>query len=674
MGVLTRLFEQRSGQLSVNDARGWELFNGLETDAGVRVSVDGSMKYSAVYACVRILSESIATLPLVLYRRLERGKERARDLGLYTLLHDQPNPEMTSFELRELLVSHVALWGDGFAEIEYNRLGEPIGLWPLRPDRMEVARERGQLRYRYGLGAENVELPANRVLHIRRMGYNGLRGRSPIELHMNAIGFGLGVEEFGARYFSNGARPGVILKHPGKLSDQAYLRLRQSFNEAHQGLSNAHRAKILEEGVDVTTVGVPPEEAQFLQTRRFQVEEIARIYGIPPHMLGDLERATFTNVSEQAKSFLQNTLRPWLTCIEQAMMRDLLRPEQRLMYEIEHLTNDLLSASPKERYETYGVGLLNGIHSINEIRAFENLNPIEGGDTHSSPLNTAPVGTEREGRSVVALEEWAVARAEGGRERRSAEEIATQRQRLMGAHRGLLEDVAGRVTRREVNDVRRAVQKFLVKRDDVPGFVLWLGEFYEEHAAFVRQQMGPSLETLALMVLDAVANELDEGLDRLTEGLVDFADQYAETLGTRWALSSRKQIEALLREASAETTGSPTDETSDEATADVLIGERLDRWAETQAARVGRREVVQATNAFALAAYTAAGVLFLRWVASGESCAYCNDLDGRVVATGELFVQAGDFQPEGAEQPLRMRRGRKHPPIHDGCDCAIVAG
>ena len=687
MGVLTQLFEQRSGQLNVNDARGWEAFGGLETDAGVRVSVDGSLKYSAVFACVRILSESIAALPLVLYRRLERGKERARELALYELLHDEPNREMTSFELRELLVSHVALWGDAFCEIEYNRLGEPMGLWPLRPDRMEVERRGGRLRYRYRVPGDNVELSAERIHHIRGLGFNGLRGRSPIKLHMDSVGFGLGVQEFGARYFGNGARPGVILKHPGKLSDTAYNRLKQSFNEAHQGLSNAHRAKILEEGVDLATIGVPPEEAQFLETRRFQVEEIARIYRVPPHMLADLERATFSNIEQQSLNFVMHTLQPWLVRIEQALRRDLIRPEQRGQLFVEHVLDGLLRGDTAARYAAYATGRQNGWFSVNDIRGLENMNPIEGGDVYLEPLNMVPVGQaaagggpvadgeEEDERGAATDAEWRVAGKTEGRERRSDEKAGEERQRLMRAHSGLLVDVAARIVRRETNDVRRAVQKYLVKRDDVPGFLLWLSEFYGEHAVFVRKQMRPPLETLALLVLNSVADEIDEEAEDYVERVLEFVGEYAETLGTRWSLSSRQQIEALLREASAETTGSPTDEESDEATAATLIDERLDGWEESQAEKVGRREASQSVNAFAFAAYTAAAVLSLRWVTSGsESCPYCEDLNGKVVSRGSFFLGAGDFQPEGAETPLTVRRGKKHPPIHDGCDCAIVAG
>lgn len=295
MGIVTRLLEKRT--TLANPAQ-WLIdwfSGGGASHAGVTVNETTALNVTTVYACVRILAETVASLPLPVYRRLPGGgKERAQDHYLYSLLHDQPNPEMTSLELREALMGHMALWGNAYAEIERDNAGRAIGLWPLRPDRMTVRRVNGALAYEYQVpNGAKVALAPGQVLHLRGLSPDGIIGYSPIRLAREAIGLALATEEFGARFFGDGAHPGGIVEYPGKLSRQQIEEYKQSVTKAYAGLGKAHRLMVLEEGLKYTQVGIPPDDAQFLQTRRFQVEEIARFFRIPPHMLADLERATF---------------------------------------------------------------------------------------------------------------------------------------------------------------------------------------------------------------------------------------------------------------------------------------------------------------------------------------------------------------------------------------------
>jgi HK97 family phage portal protein len=643
--------------------RGWE------TDSGADVTPETSLQVTAVYACVRLLAEAEAGLPLILYRRLERGKERAGNHSLYTLLHDAPNDMMTAYEFRETLTGQVVLRGNGYAEIDWSEAGVVRGLWPLRADKTVPEVVGRELTYVVTLAdGSRKRLPAWRVLHVRGFGANGIEGFNPIYLARQSVGLAMATEEFGARLFGNGAKPGGILEHPGKLSKEAQGRLQESIEKRHQGLSNAHRLMILEEGMSWKQVGMAPEDAQFLETRNYQTRDIARLFHVPPHMIGDLSQATFSNIEHQALEFVTHTLRAWLVRWEQRISQSLLSTSEQRGYFAEHLVDGLLRGDIASRYQAYNTGILAGFVTRNEVRERENMNPLDGLDAPLTPLNMAEVGEEEgdEGRGGMTRgQDDRMTRGEGvGHsyvERRSAEDVAAGRRRLMKTQEPLIADVAGRVVRREVNDVGRAVQKYLVRGADLAGFLLWLGTFYEGHAEFVAEQMTPALRAMGRMVLDQVAAELgQDGLSSQDAAMLEAVDGFTASMGRSWAASSRGQIEALLRE---------------EEDGAAAVQARLDGWAETQADKNGRRETVDGVNAFAIMAYMLGGVTVKRWYASGTSCPYCQSLSGKVVGIGERFVGGGaSLMPEGAAEPMLVRRDTFHPAIHDGCDCVVLAG
>lgn len=670
MGIFSGLFERRLAPTRTGLSA---LGNfGTVSQAGVTVSEKTAMGYPAYYACVKVIAEDLAQLPLKFYERLgDGGKREMRDDPRWALLHDEANPEMTAFELRLMLIAHVCNWGNGYAEIEWDSKGYPVALWPLSPNPMdtELVRRNGELFYLVrvpGEGGQRV-LPGYRVLHLRNLlGSNGLVGKSPLRVHMESIGFGVALQSFGSTYFGNGARPGGVLEHPGRLSDQAIKRLEKDFNADHGGLSNAHRLKILEEGMKYSPVGVPPEEAQFLESRVFQLGEMARIFRLQPHMVGDLSKSTNNNIEQQSLEHVIYTLQPWLVSVEQSLRRSLLLDKEKRNQSFEHAVNGLLRGDFAARYAGYAVGRQWGWLSVNDVLKLENMNPVAGGDARLSPLNMVEVGNPGarrgdEGGTKARRDAGAVRRSGVG-ERRAAEDVGKERQKLAATQRPLIEDAAGRVVRRETNDIRRAVQKYLVKGNDLQGFLLWLGEFYSEHQEFIGRQLSPVFESIGRLVLASVASELDEELDSHEAAMLAEVAAFVESLALRWAIGNRNELEALLRE---------NDDLEAGATA---LGGRLDGWEETEAGKAGARESVRSVSALALAAYGLAGVTLLRWVAGGsESCPYCQSLDGKVVGRGDAFVPAGDFQPEGAETALKVRRSTFHPPIHDGCVCAVVA-
>ena len=370
---------------------------GRPSATGVNVTPTTAMSCVAYFAGVRLISETVGQLPLIEYRRLQpRGKERATNRVLYNLLHNAPNPEMDAISFKEALQGHAITWGNAFAEIQWHPDGYPEALWPLRPDKMKVGRDEKtkEIIYSYRLpdGTE-VVLPAYRVLHIPGFGFDGLIGYDTIYLAREAIGMALAMEEYGARFFGNGANPGGVLEHPNKLSAPAQENLRKSWNEMHQGLSNQHRIAILEEGLTYKATGIPPENAQFLESRKFQLNEIARLLHIPPHMLADLDRATFSNIEHQGIEFVKYTMNPWLIRWEQTCNRKLLLPFERQIFFFEFLVDALLRGDSASRAQFYKEMFYLGALSPNDIREKENLNPIpdEGADKYYVQQNMTPM-------------------------------------------------------------------------------------------------------------------------------------------------------------------------------------------------------------------------------------------------------------------------------------------
>lgn len=431
--------------------------------AGVSVTVPGSLKVTAVLAGFTILCEDTASLPLIMYRRLTRGKERATNHPYYSLLHDTPNAAMTSMSFRELWTAHMLGWGNFYAQMIWDDRGAVREMWPLNPARMEVFIDQGQRRYLYQNDAGNkVAFRQEDIFHIPAFGFDGVKGYSRISLSKNAIGLSIAAEEYGSRYFANDARPGVVIMAPAgkKMTDPARKNLIDSWNATY-GNGGNNKTALLEEGLTIETIGVPANDAQFLETRQFQIAEIARIFRIPPHMLGDVTNSTSwgSGIEQQEMGYLSHTLRPWLVRPEQQLSHDLLLSTERPVYFFEHLTEAMLRADVQARYTAYATAINNGFMSPNEAREKENLNPYTGGDTYRFPLNMAEAG------KVTPRNETPI-----------------------------LLDIAERIARYETNEARDAAARWLEKGKE-DKYRSWEDEFYTtELPAFIRRSYRPCIE------------------------------------------------------------------------------------------------------------------------------------------------------------------------------------
>nr|DAJ09917.1 MAG TPA: Portal [Caudoviricetes sp.] len=401
MGIFSGLFRTRDAPQNRTSGSTYSFLMGSST-SGKRVNERTSMQMTAVYSCVRILSEAIASLPLNTYCYTDTGgKEKAISHPLYHLLHDEPNPEMSSFIFRETLMTHLLLWGNAYAQVIRNGKGEVIALYPLMPDRMTVDRDKnGHLFYKYTKSGEDaptmdngsVILSPSDVLHIPGLGFDGLVGYSPIAMAKNAIGLAIAAEEYGSKFYANGAAPSGVLEHPGTLKDPG--RVRESWQATFGGSANANKVAVLEEGMKYTPISISPNEAQFLETRKFQINEIARIFRVPPHMVGDLEKSSFSNIEQQSLEFVKYTLDPWVIRWEQALYRTLLSEEEKKTVFFRFNVEGLLRGDYASRMNGYATARQNGWMSANDIRELEDLDRIPaelGGDLYLVNGNMLPL-------------------------------------------------------------------------------------------------------------------------------------------------------------------------------------------------------------------------------------------------------------------------------------------
>ena len=443
-----------------------------KSSSGKSINVNTGLTFTAVYAAIRVLAESIAGLPLKVHQMDGTSSTPARSHPLYGLLHDTPSGEQSSYAWRETIMGHVLTYGNGYSEIIRNGAGLPVAIFPIRPDRVSIARIDEKIVYVYtGHDSEPRPILADDIIHIAGLGFDGLQGYSPIRLFREAIGMGLAAEEFGASFFGNAARPSGVLSHPGVLTPEAASRLRDSWGTMHKGSNKAGKVAILEEGMQWSHLSIPPEDAQFLQSRAFQVREIARIYRVPPHLLADLEGgASFASIEQMSIDFVQYSLRPWLIKWEQELMRKLL--SDRTRFRIEHSADALLRGDTTTRYSAYKTGREGGWLSINDIRELEGMGSIAGGDAYLQPLNMVAVGEaeadqEEEGRATDVL-------------------------------LPLVHSTARRLAKVESTALTRAVKKHLEKADDGAAFLTWADEYYDKHAAVLREAYTPVIESLMI--------------------------------------------------------------------------------------------------------------------------------------------------------------------------------
>ena len=681
MSLLSPIFEKRD--LKLSDPKAWSpsLWNlyGRMGHSGVVVTEQSAMAFSAVWSCVKLLSDTIASLPFKLYeKQSDGGKTEVLEKNVLRIFK-RPNQEMPGFRLFHTLIGHLVTWGNFYCGVLRDNVNRRTELWPLRPDRITLRRDPETLEvfYEYETDKRRVRLSKDDCWHVPGFGYDGMQGYSVITQAREGIGLGMAAEEYGSRFFGQGASPGLIVQHPGKLGPEAHQSMRESISEAAEGLGTAHKVMLLEEGMVAQSLDMKHDDMQFLQTRKFQVTEICRWFRIPPHLVWDLERGTYSNIEQQEIEFVVHSIRPWCVLIEQEAAHYFLTPAERQRFFFEFKLQGLLRGDTPSRYEAYQKAIFSGWMKPNEARGLENLNPDPELDFFMVPMNYVPVeqflkepepippalipGNDVEPEEEDEEEEKkALVQNMRHLFRPTAVRTAGARHRLATSFQPLFYEAARAVVNKEIKAIGRAVTRYLSERA-ASDFTDWIDEFYKDMPDYIRLKFYPILQSFAEQIQAQAAREIgaEEGI---TPALQKFVDEYLDGYSGRHVGSSMLQLKRLIDR---------TEES--ELMSETVLG-RLDEWGDKRADKIAANETVRGNNAITREVFFLAGVTSLVWVTMGSKpCPYCQELSGRVVGIESAFTSAGsDVQPKGQE-PMSMKSDHFHPPLHAGCVCGIVA-
>lgn len=489
------------------------------TQAGIFVDEETALKYSAVWSAVRIISETMASLPWShLKNRPNGGKEKLSDSNVSHVLGKMTNPETCAFTFRETIVAHGLLWGNGYAEIERDLRGKLKALWIIPPNRVNVTRdEDNNLVYEIvNIDQPNTVLPANRIFHLKGLGYDGLVGYSVIALAAQSIGLGLATEQYGASFFGSGSIPGGVLTHPGKLSDPAKDNLRDAWNKHHRGANKGGAIAVLEEGLKYESLGIPPDDAQFLETRKFQVAEIARWFRVPPHKIGDLENATFSNIWQQNIQFVTDAVVPWALRLEQEADAKLLSANRVSGTFTKLNVNGLLRGDTASRFDAYTKGRQWGWLSADDVREFEDMNPLPNGEgkIYLVPMNmTTPEKMLEPDPEPVPP---ALPEPEENEEEQEEDTKPVDKEKISASktsYKYIFQECIMRILKREnhrVNDLNERVG------GDKDKFIDGLNVFYKEHSSYMREQLSASIKSLLSACVGEKGNKVRDGLMDMT--------------------------------------------------------------------------------------------------------------------------------------------------------------
>jgi HK97 family phage portal protein len=649
------------------DEKKWnEWQRGLPTAAGTRINETSSLTISALFAAVNFLASTFASLPVSVYRRLPDGsKIQDYEHPLYDRLHNKPNDsDLTSWQWRYTSIYHKYLWGNWHTYHD-TRSYRDQELIPLLPDRTWVDPQNDQQYITHLKNGQKIPrrvyLPRSRVLHIPHISLDGIHGKGIIHYARESLGLAKGQEQFAATFFGNGIHPGGFVEVEGSMEEETRKGLQKDFNEKYGGLGKTWKFIFLSGGAKAKEAEVDPQKAQALESRQFSVVEIARWMNLPPHILRDLVRATFSNIEEQSLELVIYSLLPVASQVEQAMNVKLFDEEERRTHYVKFELKGLLRGDLKARTEFYNAMLDRGVFNADMVLELEDMNPQPDGlgKVYVMPLNM--VNKEM----VVSPQPLTIENKDSAMVKRATVQVvqrrsAALRRRLTIAYKPKFEEFAAKLVKKEVEAVRTAVEQML-SRHGISEFNSWLQGFYRDFGIEVDALIAPLVTSYATAILPVAQEEISNESE-ISPQYADFQREYREYFAKRHIISSREQLEAVIRNAQKEA--------ADERDA---LEQRLNEWEEKRAAKIVMRETVRSESAFTRSAFALCGIMKIRSVAYGESCPYCQALDGKVIGIDEYFLSKGDFLPEGAERPLTVSNNCSHPPYHDGCDCGIEA-
>ena len=666
------------------------------TKAGVDVDNFIALNFSAVYNAITIISQTVGSLPLHLFKRTERITQKAVSRPGYDVLHSVANPEMTAMTYRETTSAHELSWGNSYSEIVRNGLGHIIQLWPITPNRVKPKRENGQLVYEIAIGnGEKKDFPRERILHIPGLGFDGLIGYSVLTKARESIALGMATEEFGARFFGQGTAPIGALETPEDLGE-GRDDFAKAFQKGYATLGKSHSVMILDRDMKYKPIGVKPEDAQFLQTRAFSVVEVARWFNIEPMKLKDHSKSSFNNITSLQTSHVIDCIRPWLVRREQNYNMQMLTPKERRMgYYWEHVVEGLLRGDWAARAEYYSkIWMIGGITN-NEIREKENMNPVDGGDELFVPLNMVPLSMARK---MIEMQDEPDAEPEPSDDEPPTDEEESNRafwktklieynkkvdnktvaqrsikgrERISKRYYPLIKAAAKRIVNKEGNAVKNQTKKQRSQRAEA-SMEKWLDDFYRKMPDYIIQELGPVFRSFSEAIIEESAVEI--GVEPDPKDMDQFINDYIDRYAERHVESSRGQLVSILNKPDEETKDKPEIIEHREWADD--IDDRVDEWSEDdkRAEKIADNESVRLSNAIFQTVAFGAGMSCVWRIRGAKTCPYCKELNGRRVAKGQSFVDTGDeLDPKGGTGPMKIRGMKTQPPLHQKCNCILAA-
>ena len=633
-----------------------------KTIAGTNITESSALTVSGLFAALNFLAGTLASLPRAIYRRLpDGGREPAVDHPLYDRLHNKPNEsKLTAWQWIYTSIMHKYLWGNWYTFLEKKNY-QNQALFPLLPDRTWIDKDRPD-RYitHYGNGQQTY-IPSENMLHIPHISMDGITGKGIIHYARESLGIAKAQDEFAASFFGKGTKAGGFIEHEQKMDETVRKGLQADFNDKYGALGESWKAIFLSGGAKFTPNAIDAVKAQALESRQFSIVEVARWTNLPPHILRELSRATFSNIEHQGIELVIYSLLPITTQIEAAMNISLLDETERKTHYIKFDLKGLLRGDITARTEFYTAMLDRGVFNADMVLALEDMNPQPNGlgKIYMLPLNM--INKER-----VITEQPPAIGTEGAEEfkKRSAQIVQKRtmalRRKITIAYKPQFEAYGKRIITAEVKAIRKAIKKMLGEKDATE-LQVWMEGFYPTFAEKVDVASAPLLtsyaDAISPIALEEIGSEVDVGIqyDR-------FKSQYRESFVKRHVDGSQGQLKAVIRDA-------------EEQHLDVAeaLEERLAGWEETSPGKIAERESLRAENAFTRSVFALAGITHLVSMSYDKSCPYCEELNGKVVGIEQPFLSAGSFQPDGADGPLNITSNHFHPPYHDGCDCGIMA-
>ena len=661
MNIITRIKNGvkgfRSSTLANPSSTLLDYFGGGETYTGKKISATSALQISAVWSSVQVIASDMAKLPFSIYKKTDTGRVSIPDHNLTNALSHFPNSEMSAIDFTSTMMLHLLLRGNAYAQIIRSNDQKVLELYPISPDNVVVKRVDGELMYVINTGSKIVSLPSKDVFHLRgALSQDGVTGLSVISYGKQSMGFAAGIEEYGARLFGNSCKIGNTFSSEVNLSKEAYANFITEMKKIHEGSSNAHRDIILPVGITKQPAAyVAPNDAQFLETRKFTIEEIGRLFRVPPHKISSMEHSTFSNIEHQSLEFVQDCLLTWIIKWEQQIYRSLLSDEEKKQgFYGKYNVNAILRGDVKTRTDHYRTMFNLGVYSINEIRKFEEKNPIteDYGDKRFIQLNMSTVD------NIANPVESAVRSENPDQETRSINETRsfTARLRLRKRYKPIIKNEMTRIINKEVAELSAGLEKHLTRRGktDYKGFIK---TFYKTHKAFIVKTLGPVISSYAGAVAEEAADEVN-GEPPSQEELDVMTAQYIDDIATERVSTGEGQLLALL------------DDPENAENLDEVINERLDGWGETEAEKLAQRNATEGEARISRLVWVVLGWTGFRWVTHGDNCPICETLSGKIVGVNGSFT-SGNI-PNGKGGTFKTYgKDILQPPLHGGCACSL---